>query len=450
LIQNPIAIFSMNAKYRIAFKTLGCKLNQYETFAIRESALEKGYEVVPFNQVADVYVINTCTVTNRADYHSRQQIRKALRRNPDAFVVVCGCYSQVAAGKIAEITGVDLITGNLEKTRLMELIPNPPIKATSPRIIIEPVSTARNVPSTRLTQFGGLTRAFVKIQDGCDYRCAYCVVPIARGPSRSKPMMEIVGEVERFASVGFGEVVLTGVHLGCWGRDIGEDFADLLRKLVNIENLHRLRLSSIEPVDMTDELIEFILNEPKICRHLHLPLQSGHPGTLTAMGRPYTPFDYAAIVSRIKTADPGWCIGADVIVGFPGEGNAEFGVTYDFIESIPLSYLHVFTFSTRPGTRASDMAGQVPHPVRDERNRMLKELSRRKRADFAKGQFGVQLELLIENRRDPKTGKLVGLSDNYLRVLLDGPDGLSGKFVKGLLTGFLPDREMGLGRLISS
>jgi len=433
--------------YRIAFKTLGCKLNQYETFAIREEALAKGYQVVDFDETADIYVINTCTVTSRADYHSRQQIRKALRRNPGAYIAVCGCYGQISADTLAKIPGVDLVTGNLEKPRLLELIPNPPVKTAVPLIVVEPISAIKSIPKSQMTQFGGLTRAFVKIQEGCDYRCAYCIVPTVRGQSRSKPMDDVIEEVSRFVSSGYGEVVLTGVHLGCWGRNFNDKFVELLTNLAEIEKLHRLRLSSIEPVDMTQELIDFIVNEPKICRHLHLPLQSGHKDILASMGRPYTPSDYSAIVMRIKSADSGWCIGADVIVGYPGETEAEFRATYDFIEAIPLSYLHVFTFSGRPGTRASNMPGQVPQPVRDERNRVLKDLSRKKRRLFADGQKGVELEFLIENKRDSITGKLIGLSDNYLRVLLDGPDCLHKAFTKGTITGFLPDREMGLGEL---
>ena len=432
---------------RIAFKTLGCKLNQYETVAIRETAESRGFRVVRFKEVADIYIINTCTVTGRADYHARQQIRKALKRNPDAFIAVCGCYGQVNAKALAEIDGVDLVTGNLEKTHFLDLIPTPPVKAESARIEVEPITAASKVTSQRLNQFGGLTRAFVKIQDGCDYRCAYCIVPDARGPSRSKAMEDVIDEVGHLASRGFGEVVLTGVHLGCWGKDIGTKLVDLLHDVVRIEKLHRLRLSSIEPVDMTDELTEFILNEPRICRHLHLPLQSGHPGILKSMGRPYTPEDYAVIVNRIKSADSGWCIGADVIVGFPGESDEEFNATRDFIESIPLSYLHVFTYSERMGTRAVDMPGKVPHPVRDARNRILKDISKRKRQAFAGSLKGAPLELLIENQRDRESGKLVGISDNYLRILLDGPDNLHGTFLTGMLDDFLPDREMCAGHL---
>ncbi len=437
----------MADELRIAFKTLGCKLNQYETVAIREAAESRGFRVVRFKEVADIYIINTCTVTGRADYHSRQQIRKALRRNPDAYIAVCGCYGQVNAEALAKIEGVDLVTGNLEKTYILDLIPTPPVKAESARIEVEPITAASKVTSHRLNQFGGLTRAFVKIQDGCDYRCAYCIVPDARGPSRSKAMVDVIDEVGHLASRGFGEVVLTGVHLGCWGKDIGIKLIDLLQEVVTLENLHRLRLSSIEPVDMTGELIEFILNEPRICRHLHLPLQSGHPGILKSMGRPYTPEDYAGIVNRIKSADSGWCIGADVIVGFPGEGDEEFNVTSDFIESIPLSYLHVFTYSERAGTRAVDMPGKVPHPVRDARNRILKDISKRKRHAFADSQKGVPLELLIENQRDRESGKLVGISDNYLRILVDGSDNLHRAFLMGMLDDFLPDREMCAGHL---
>ncbi len=439
--------FLMSAKYRIAFKTLGCKLNQYETVAIREDAASAGFDIVKFSEPADVYVVNTCTVTGRADYHSRQQIRKARRRNPDAYIVVCGCYCQVNHEAIQSIEGVDLIVGNIEKSNLLDLIPVPPVKETPPRVMIAPVSSSVAIPFSRLTQFGGLTRAFVKIQDGCDYRCAYCIVPDARGPSRSKPVADVVGEVRGFTERGFGEIVLTGVHLGCYGKDIGITLTHLLEKLVPIEKLHRLRLSSIEPVDMTGELIGFITRDPKICRHVHLPLQSGHPGILESMGRPYTPAEYGSIVRRLKDADPGWCIGADVITGFPGEGYAEFSATYDFIESLPLSYLHVFTYSERKGTRAADFPGKVPHTLRDERNRILKKLSAGKREEFYTSQIGIDLDLLIENASDSRTGLLVGLSDNYLRILLEGPDEFRGTFHTGILEKFIPDRELGLGHL---
>lgn len=405
---------------RVAFYTLGCKLNQYETEAMRRQMEKGGYLSVDFHQQADVYVINTCTVTSRSDVRSRQMVRQAARRAEKGLVVVTGCYAQRAPGRLGQIPGVDLVLGNMEKTRLLEYV-----KARRERgIFVSPVDEQRGFPEMEVSSFLGHTRAFLKIQDGCDGQCSYCVVPMARGPSRSRGFDAVAAQVEEFLKAGYKEIVLTGVNLGGY-RDPQRPEVDLLyllRWLEGRSDLGRVRLSSIEPTDFSDGLIRFLATSSKVCRHLHIPLQSGDDEILRAMNRPYTARTYARLVQRLAREIPGIAIGADVIVGFPGETEAQFRATYHLLWRLPICRFHVFNFSRREGTAAATLPHQVPPQVRRERSRKLRALSKAKFDAFRRSFLGQELTVLVEQRRDPATGFLTGLSDNYIRVLTQGPD----------------------------
>ncbi len=417
---------------RAALKTLGCKLNQYESEQIREQLQRRGYEIVPFESVADLYVVNSCTVTSRTDRDCRRFLRGARARNRDALVVVTGCYAEVAPNRLAQMDAVDLVVGNADKQRLAELVP--------------PGGPACETPDTGqlVSEFAGHTRAFVKVQEGCDARCAYCIIPYARGPSRSTPPGKVLAQAELLISAGHPELVLIGTHLGKYGDDLADDtdLAGLCVKLCSLDELGRLRLSSIEPRELPDCIIELVAaggnalppdpslpGQGKLCRHLHIPLQSGCDSVLGRMRRPYDTAFYADLVGRIKVAQPRICIGADVMVGFPGESEDEFEQTHEFLQSLPLSYLHVFTYSPRPGTAAAEMPEQVPGHVKKRRNHILRELSERKRQAFGEALVGEELEVVVERFAPQGPGLLRGVSDNYMQVIFAGPEELMGQIV---------------------
>jgi threonylcarbamoyladenosine tRNA methylthiotransferase MtaB len=433
----------------VAFITVGCKLNQFETEQMRELIEADGYAACPEDGAADIFIINTCTVTSKSDYRSRQAVRRAIRSNPDALVMVTGCYAQVAPQEIARIDGVDFVLGNAEKEEILEFIASGGAgKAVEgPLVKVTPV---RELPlletGTRLKGFGRYTRAFVKIQDGCDNRCTYCAVPGARGRSRSKQAGEIYSEIQVLAGEGFREVVLTGVHLGSYGKDLGRisagggssgltafdgataaggpdapaNLAGLLRCISRVPGLERIRLSSVEPTDFTDGLIETMADTAnKIAPHVHVPLQSGDDGVLKQMARPYDRARYAALIERIAARLPRCGIGADVMVGFPGEDDKAFRNTYDLIEALPITYLHVFSYSQRPGTPAAEMDGQVEPGVKKERSRLLRQLGRSKSLEFRRSLLGHGLRVLV--LETASGGRQTGLSGNYVKTYFEEP-----------------------------
>ncbi len=405
---------------KVAFYTLGCKLNQYETEAMRQQLEQGGYGCVDFDQPADIYVVNTCTVTHRSDVRSRQMIRRAARRPGKHLVVVTGCYAQRAGQKLSDIPGVDLVLGNLEKTRLLEYI----VKQGQSGVFVSRLDEMNDFPEMEVSGFAHHTRAFLKIQDGCDGSCTYCVVPKARGRSRSRSFPSLAAAADRFIQAGYRELVLTGINLGAY-RDPQQserDLVYLLKWLEKKRGLGRVRLSSIEPTDFSAELIDLLDRSPKICRHVHIPLQSGDDEILRAMGRPYRAADYAHLVMELAKRIPGIAIGADVIVGFPGETEGQFQATGRFIENLPICRLHVFNYSRREGTPAATIPHQVPAEVRRRRSRVLRALSADKFSAFQRSFLNHQLTVLLEQRRDPGTGLLTGLSENYIRVLLKGSD----------------------------
>lgn len=332
----------------VAFFTLGCKLNQFESAAMAGQLESAGYDVIDPKWRADIYIINTCTVTGKTDHRNRAAVRRAQRLNPDAVIVVAGCYSKVAPSEVAAMAGVDLIIGNAEKTKIVSLLRGffegrEPFSGSQ-----EPAIRDR---TPMIDRFFDYSRAFVKVQEGCDSQCAYCIIPRARGPNRSMPPSWVIAQVQKLVDAGYQEVVLCGTHLGTYGLDLPQEqkFADILRRILKETAVQRIRLSSIEPMEFDAELREVIVSSKRICRHLHIPLQSGCDDVLKAMNRGYSTDDYRELIEWFKAKSPKMCVGADVIVGFPAESESRFGETLRFVQSVDLSYLHVFSYSIRPG-----------------------------------------------------------------------------------------------------
>jgi threonylcarbamoyladenosine tRNA methylthiotransferase MtaB len=415
-----------------SIKTLGCKLNQYEGEQMRLQLQRLGYRVIPYDDGADVCVINSCTVTSRTDRETRRLARGARRLNPGALVVVTGCCAQVKPCEIEAIAEVDIVFGNAGKQQLAELIP--------PADGHEGIGSDTDGPV--ISDFSDHTRAFVKVQEGCDARCAYCIIPAARGASRSVPTDAVLAQCLALTQAGYPEIILIGTHLGRYGLGLDEDI-DLARliELIGRTAVPRLRISSIEPREVTDEIIGMVArggrarSDPaagKLCRHLHIPLQSGCDSVLRRMGRPYETAFYRDLILRVKQAAPDTCIGADVIVGFPGETDAEFEATRSFISELPLSYLHVFTYSERQGTPAAAMPNPVDYELRKARNHVLRDMSEHKRAEFAASMVGKHLEVVLQS---PQGNELVrGISDNYLEVDVADAGEPTGRLVDVVVT----------------
>lgn len=401
----------------VAFHTLGCKLNFSETSSISRLMEKEGFEKKPFDTLADVYVINTCSVTENADKECRYLVRQIQRKSPESFVVITGCYAQLKPREIAEIPGVDLVLGAAEKfniaAHLRELVKGDSAKICS--CDIEDVHSFHDSYS-----FNDRTRAFLKVQDGCDYQCSFCTIPMARGKSRSDTMAHVLENVHELATKGIQEIVLTGVNLGDFGNTQAdskrktENFFQLTQALDQIKEIPRFRISSIEPNLLTNDIIELVANSDRFMPHFHIPLQSGSDKILAAMRRRYARALYADRVARIKTRMPHAAIGADVIVGFPGETNEDFQETLDFIHSLEISYLHVFTYSERSDTRAIDMKPVVPVPLRQERNKILRNLSFQKLQFFTALHGGQTRKVLFERNRDKAL--MEGYTDNYIKV----------------------------------
>ena len=396
---------------RIAFTTLGCKINQIETDAMQQDLLSRGNSIVPFDAEADIYVINTCTVTAKSDYQCRQVVRSAIRRGNGAKVVVTGCYAETRPDEIKKIPGVEMVIGNRDKAMISDHIMSmiSANGAGSMPALTVPVKALRS-----------RTRGFLKIQDGCNNRCSYCIVPFARGDSRSAAPGEVVHEFERLVSSGCPEVVLSGVHIGSYGSDLGTGISltDMLRTLILSRGNTRIRLSSIEPNEITTEMVAYL--GQGLCRHLHIPLQSGDDAMLASMKRNYTSRFYQDLLERIAQQVPGIALGADIIVGYPGEGEKEFQNTMRLVEQSPLTHLHVFTYSPRPGTPAAGLKGQVTDQIKKDRNAALRTLGMEKNLLFRKFHLGSELTVVVEDKVDTESGLLTGLTDNYIRVLIYG------------------------------
>jgi threonylcarbamoyladenosine tRNA methylthiotransferase MtaB len=415
---------------RFAITTLGCKVNQYESAGITEALIRHGHSPVPFNDTADIYVVNTCTVTGKTDYQSRQLIRRAHRTNPAASIIVTGCYAQTAPEKLAGLPGVTMVVGTEGKEDIPYLINN--ILTTTPEVIVRKISDIIDFSGLCPTSFPGHTRAYLKIQDGCNAFCSYCIIPYARGRSRSLPEEDVLQRVSKLCAAGYREIILSGIHLGIYGHDLtpGSNLLALLRKIEDQGKIERLRISSIEPMEVTDDLIDYIKNSEIICRHLHIPLQSGDNSVLKLMKRIYNRDQFRKRIEKILDSIPGIAVGIDVMVGFPGEGDDEFHATKELIENMGVAYLHVFPYSPRPGTEALGLAEKVSESVKKERGKILRAIGRKKRFDFNSRFVGERLFVLIEETRDRATGLMKGFSDNYVPVLLtDGDDSLANKIV---------------------
>ena len=376
---------------RVAIVTLGCKVNQYESQALQEALERRGHVVVPVEQAPDVVIVNSCTVTHRSDRDTRAWIRRARRARPGVRVVVTGCYAQVDPESLRSLE-VDAVVGTADKSSVPELVDH----AWS-GVRVAPVDRGRPLEPEPVSRFAGRTRAYLKVQDGCEAFCAYCIVPYARGPSRSLPLEEVEAGLARLRDAGHREVVLTGVHLGLWGRDLvpPRTLEDLLA-VAERSGVPRIRLSSLEPQEISESLITRLERSDVLCPHLHIPLQSGSDRVLEAMGRPYRIGAFRSLVERLARSVPGICLGFDVIVGFPGESGDDFRETVELLESLPVAYLHVFPFSPRKGTRAYTMGGRVPEAEVGRRARVLRELSARKREAFWQSHGGRILPALAE------------------------------------------------------
>jgi threonylcarbamoyladenosine tRNA methylthiotransferase MtaB len=412
---------------RVAFATLGCRLNQVDSQQLQAALEARGFSTVPFGAAADVVVVNTCTVTARAEVSDRQAIRRARRANPDARVVVTGCWAQTSAGDVARQPGVDLVVGNADKPRLPALLDDLLQTSRGPtRVEVGDLAMARVADVDLPARVPGRSRAFVKVQDGCQHRCAFCIVPRARGASRSLEPARVIDQVARLVEGGHPEITLTGIDLGHYGADLvpRTSLAPLLRALVEIRGLRWLRLSSMLPAYFTDELFEVLTAAPAIAPHFHVPLQSGSDRVLRAMRRPYSVRMYRAIVERLATAVPVLGLGADVIAGFPGETDDDARATEALIEALPFTYLHVFPYSDRTGTEAATRPGHVDRLTIARRAARLRALGAAKALAFRRGLAGRTEDVLVLETRDRATAALVGLTGHYVEVPFDGPDAL--------------------------
>lgn len=429
---------------RVSFYTLGCKLNYAETSTISREFEDRDFEIVPFGAPADVTVINTCSVTEEADRQCRQIIRRALRLNPGTFIAVTGCYAQLRPDEIAAIEGVDVVLGANEKFRLFEIVQAFEKKERTQIEVscIDHVTTYGSAYSS-----GDRTRAFLKVQDGCDYTCSFCTIPFARGKSRSQPLEETLQKAREVADLGYKEVVLSGVNIGLFGQEHGVTLLDLLIGLEKIEKIERYRISSIEPNLLTDEIIEFVAQSQRFQPHFHVPLQSGDNHVLGKMRRRYRREVFADRVNTIKHLIPHACVGADVIVGFPAENEARFDETVCFIEDLPLSYLHVFTYSERANTVAVTELEKIGEPVpkaeRSRRNHVLRLLSEKKRHEFYRKHIGTVRPVLWEGAE--KNGVMYGFTDNYIKVQRPADSAYEGVIENVFLDSFAPDGTIHTG-----
>lgn len=416
----------------VAFHTLGCKVNHYETEAIWNLFKEAGYEQREFEQQADVYVINTCTVTNTGDKKSRQVIRRAIRRNPDAVICVTGCYAQTSPAEIMAIEGVDIVVGTQGRFKLIEYIEQyrqerEPINAVA-NIMKATVYEELEVPS-----FTDRTRASLKIQEGCNNFCTFCIIPWARGLLRSREPQSVVQQAEKLVASGYKEIVLTGIHTGGYGEDLENyNLAKLLLDLEQVEGLERLRISSIEASQITDEVIEVLKQSSKVCRHLHVPLQAGDDSVLKRMRRKYSVAEFAERIHKVREVLPNFALTSDVIVGFPGETEEQFMNTYNFIRELKFAELHVFPYSKRTGTPAAKMPDQVDEEVKQSRVQRLITLSSQLAKEYASQFEGEILEVIPETdyTEKPGSGLLMGYTDNYLKVVLKANEDAIGQLVK--------------------
>lgn len=410
---------------KVAFYTLGCKVNQYETEAMTELFKNRGYEITDFDGFADIYVINTCTVTGMSDRKSRQIIRRTKKYNPDAYVIVCGCYSQTKPDEVLKIDGVNLVLGTKDRGEIVDLYEkNAEIISTN---CVGDIMHTHTFDKLNVTTYQERTRAYIKVQEGCNQFCSYCKIPYARGPIRSRNFDEVISETKRLSENGFSEITYVGIHIASYGLDTkSEDLADLLIAANKPEKIKRIRLSSIEPMTLDESFIEKIKDCDKLCHHFHLSLQSGCDETLKRMNRKYTTDDYYSIVCGLRKHFPDVAITTDIMVGFPGETDEEFDATCEFARKVAFADAHIFQYSRREGTPANDFPNQVDPQVKDKRSKIIAGICKKSKEDFMDKFLGQTLEVLFEQAT--KGGYFEGKTDNYQSVLVKTGEDLSGEY----------------------
>ena len=433
---------------KIAFYTLGCKVNQADTASMENLFLRSGHQLVSFDGEADVYIINTCVVTNTGQRKSRQTIHRAIRKNPNALIVVTGCYPQTAAEEVKAIAGVDMIIGNQDRAQIVQLVEERLAhRQTDTLDAVHKLTASTAFEEMAAGDITDKTRAFLKIQEGCNQFCTYCIIPYARGPLRSRSLESIRTETQRLISAGFKEIVLIGIHLGCYGKENpdGPTLYDAVKTVLDVPGVQRLRLGSLESVEVEPRLLTLMQEDARFCRHLHLPLQSGCDKTLQAMHRPYTTVKFKTLLADIKTKVPDIAITTDVIVGFPGETEADFETTCKFAESCGFSKMHIFPFSARKGTPAEKFAGAVTEAVKKERADILGRIDETMHKTFLQAMVGQTAEVLFE--QPAGEDYFEGLTGNYQRVFVkSGGRNLSGEILPVKITAF--DGEKLLGEII--
>lgn len=413
---------------KVAFITLGCKVNQYETNSMIQQFLQKEYKIVESTEKADIYIVNTCTVTNMSDRKSRQMLRRVKELNHKAIVVACGCYVQVAKEEIEKIEEIDLVLGNNEKKEIVEIIEEY-IKENKKHTEIEDVMHQREYVELGETTYTEKTRAVIKVQDGCDRFCSYCIIPYARGRVRSRRPEKVIQEIEKIAQKGIKEVVITGIHIASYGKDFKEEYRliDLLEEINQIKGIQRIRLGSIEPLLMTEEFVVRLSKLEKICHHFHLSLQSGCDETLKRMNRRYTTQEFKEIVERLRKVYEDVILTTDIIVGFPQESQEEFEKTYQFLQKIKFYKMHIFKYSPRKGTKAAQMTGQVDGKTKEERSRKLIVLSNKNQKEYHEKYVGKEVEILWE---EEKNGYYQGHTKNYILAFIKSKENLENKMIK--------------------
>ncbi|AKL95800.1 RNA modification enzyme MiaB family [Clostridium aceticum] len=431
---------------KVAFHTLGCKVNQYETQAMSELFEKAGYEIVADTQAADVYVINTCTVTNVGDKKSRQFIRKVKRGNPDAIIGVVGCYAQTAPEEVLEVEGVNIVIGTNDRSKIVDLVEHcdPDEKIN----MVDDIMKVKEFEEMSIRDVKEKTRAFLKIQEGCNQYCAYCIIPYARGPIRSRKKAEVIEEIKELTANGFKEVVLTGIHVASYGKDFKDEdaFIDLLKEVNAISGLERIRLSSLEPTLFTEDFLQQLSSLSKICEHFHLSLQSGCDKILKGMNRKYTTGEYREIVKKIRQVYPQVALTTDIIVGFPGETEEDFQQTYEFVEEMAFSSLHVFKYSPRKGTPAAEFKEQVEGKTKHLRSEKLITLGNQMQNNYYQQFIGRVKTVLFETASKEIQGYIEGFTDNYLKVLVKSEDCLEGELRNVFLATF--EKEFIIGELL--
>lgn len=420
-----------DGKRLVAFATLGCRVNHYDTEAMAEKFIREGYEVTQFENFADVYVINTCSVTNMSDKKSRQIISRARRRNNDAIIAAVGCYSQVAPEEVSKIEGVDVVLGTRNKGDIVYYV-NKAKDEQKPQLMVGEVLKNKQFEELNIEDYQDKTRAFLKIQDGCNRFCAYCVIPYTRGTTCSKDPEKVLDEIKKLNEHGFKEIILSGIHTASYGIDLNGNVTliTLLEEIEKMDGIERVRIGSIEPSFFTDEVIGKIKNMKKLCPQFHLSLQSGCDATLKRMNRRYTAKEYEEAVNKIRENLKDASITTDVIVGFPGETNEEFNETYEFLKRIKLTKTHIFKFSPRKGTKAADMLDQIDGTVKDKRSKVLIELNAKNEGDFSKSLIGRELDVLVEQEVSNKQDVFEGYTRNYVKVeISNGTENMIGKII---------------------